>query len=57
MLVAVQFPEVTVAAVPLKVTVLTPCVDPKPVPVMITWLPIAPAVELRLEITGAATIV
>jgi hypothetical protein len=55
MLVALQL--VTVAAVPLKVTVLAPCVDPKFVPVIVTDAPTAPLVELKLVIVGAPTTV
>ena len=57
MLVAVQFPDVTVAAVPLNFNVLEPWVDPNPVPVIVTEVPTAPEVGLRLVILGAATTV
>ena len=40
MLVALQF--VGVASVPLKLTVLVPCIAPKPVPVIVTGVPTAP---------------
>src|SRR6201981_1069586 len=50
MLVALQL--VTVAAVPLKVTVLVPCVDPKFVPVIVTAVPTGPEVGDRLVILG-----
>ena len=50
MLVALQL--VGVAAVPLKVTVLVPCVAPKFVPVMVTGAATAPAFGLRLVIFG-----
>jgi len=43
-----------VAAVPLKVTVLEPWDAPKFVPVMVTAVPAAPEVGLRLVILGAA---
>ena len=39
---------VAVAAVPLKVTVLLPCVAPKFVPVIVTGVPTAPEVGLRV---------
>jgi hypothetical protein len=42
MLVALQ--DVTVAAVPLNVTVLVPCEDPKFVPVIVTGVPTGPDV-------------
>ncbi len=50
MLVALQFD--TVALVPLKVTVLVPCVAPKLVPVIVTDTPTAPLVWLRLVMVG-----
>jgi hypothetical protein len=50
MLVAVQ--PAGVAAVPLNVTVLLPCVAPKFVPVMVTCAPAAPAVGLVLVMFG-----
>jgi hypothetical protein len=37
---------------PLKVTVLDPCVVPKPEPVMVTGVPVAPDVGLSLVIPG-----
>src|SRR5438552_1782028 len=43
-----------VAAVPLNVTVLVPCVEPKFVPVMVTDVPTAPEVGERLAMFGAA---
>ena len=43
----------SVAAVPLKVRVLLPWVDPKFVPVMVTKVPTAPEVGERLVIEGA----
>ena len=52
-LVAVQF--VTVAVLPLNLTVLVPWDDPKPVPVIVTDAPTAPDVGDRLVILGAAT--
>jgi hypothetical protein len=51
MLVALQVVTV-VAAVPLKVTVLPPCVAPKLVPVIVMEAPIAPEVWLKLVIAG-----
>ncbi len=50
MLVAVQ--EAGVAVVPLKVTLLPPCVTPKFVPVMVTEVPMGPDVGLRLVMLG-----
>ena len=44
----VLFQVVAVAAVPLKVTVLLPCVAPKFVPVIVTGVPTAPEVGLRV---------
>src|SRR2546427_5626071 len=55
MLVALQL--VGVAAVPLNVTVLVPCVAPKFVPVMVTEVPTVPDVGFRLVILGAAVTV
>jgi hypothetical protein len=54
MLVLLQL--VGVAAVPLKLTVFVPCVDPKLVPLIVTDLPTAPEVGERLVILGAATV-
>jgi hypothetical protein len=50
MLVVLQL--VTVAAVPLNVTVLAPCADPKFVPVIVTAVPAGPEVGLTLVIWG-----
>src|SRR6266566_2232023 len=50
MLVALQL--VGVAAVPLKLTVLLPCVDPKFAPVMVTEVPTGPEVGDRLVMLG-----
>ena len=47
--------ELTVACVPFSSTMLLPCVAPKPVPVITTWLPINPVVAETLVITGAGT--
>jgi hypothetical protein len=50
MLVAIQL--VGVAAIPLKVIVLAPCVAPKLEPVMVTKVPTGPAVGFRLVTFG-----
>ena len=52
MLVALQL--VALALVPLNVTVLVPCVEPKFVPVIVTEAPTAPDVGDRLEMVGPA---
>lgn len=52
MLVALQL--VAVARVPLNLTVLLPCVEPKFVPVIVTEAPTAPEVGDKLEMVGAA---
>ncbi|OLC92742.1 MAG: hypothetical protein AUH86_18140 [Acidobacteria bacterium 13_1_40CM_4_58_4] len=52
MLVALQF-EIVVAGVPLNVTVLDPTDEPKFVPVMVTDVPTAPDVGLKLVMVGA----
>lgn len=49
-LVALQL--VGVAAVPLNVTLLAPCDDPKFVPMIVTEVPTGPEVGLRVEIVG-----
>jgi hypothetical protein len=54
MLVALQL--VGVAAVPLKVIVLAPCVAPKFVPVIVTEVPTAPELGLRLVMLGVAVV-
>jgi hypothetical protein len=54
MLVALQL--VGVAVVPLNVTVLVPCVVPKPVPVIVTDVPTGPEVGVRLVILGTGVI-
>ena len=46
--------EIVVAVVPLNLTVLVPCVEPKPLPAIVTELPIAPVEGVRLVILGAA---
>jgi hypothetical protein len=51
MLVALQVD--TVAAVPLKVTVLVPCVAPKFAPVIVTGAPTGPEVGFKLVMLGA----
>ena len=50
-LVALQ--AVGVAAVPLNVTVLVPCIAPKFVPVIVTAVPTIPEVGFRFVIVGA----
>jgi hypothetical protein len=55
MLVAVQLVEV--AAVPLNLTVLVPCVAPKFVPVMVTVAPTDPDVGFKLEMLGAVVVI
>jgi hypothetical protein len=52
MLVALQL--VGAPAVPLKVTVLVPCIAPRFVPVIVTAVPTGPDVGLRLVMLGAA---
>ena len=51
MLVALQL--VGVAPVPLNVTVLLPCVEPKFVPVIVTEVPTGPEVGDKLVMLGA----
>jgi hypothetical protein len=51
MLVGLQL--VVVAAFPLNVTVLVPCVDPKFMPVIVTGFPTGPDVKERFEIAGS----
>ena len=46
--------EVGDAVVPLNLTVLVPCGDPKPLPVIVTTAPTAPDVGERLVILGTA---
>jgi hypothetical protein len=43
---------VAAAAVPLKATVLVPCVAPKSIPVIVTVVPTGPLVGLKFEILG-----
>jgi hypothetical protein len=54
MLVALQL--VAVAAVPLKVTMLVPCVAPKFVPLMVTAVLTAPELGVRFVILGAGRV-
>src|ERR1700674_4533109 len=49
----VELQLVVVATVPLNVTVLVPCVDPKFVPVIVTEIPTGPEFGLRLVMVGA----
>jgi hypothetical protein len=49
--------EMEVAGVPLKVTVLVPCDEPKLVPMMATELPTRPELGVRLLMTGVGTTV
>src|SRR5438128_4244736 len=42
----------TVALVPLKVTVLVPCVSPKPLPLICTWVPTGPHAGDKLATVG-----
>jgi hypothetical protein len=53
MLVALQL--VGVAAVPLNVTVLVPCEEPKFVPVIVTDVPTGPDVGFKLVMLGTGT--
>jgi hypothetical protein len=53
----VELQDVAVAAVPLKETVLVPCVEPKFVPVMVTEELITPDVGERFVIVGIGTTV
>src|SRR6266705_711406 len=55
MLVALH--PVGVAAVPLNLTVLVPCVAPKFAPVIATEVPTRPDAGLRPEMVGAAAVV
>jgi hypothetical protein len=52
----VSLHELTVSAAPLRVAMLLPCVEPNPLPVIATWLPILPVVADRLVITGAGDV-
>jgi hypothetical protein len=54
MLVSLQL--VGVAATPLKVTVLLPCVLPKYVPATVTTVPPTPVLGVRLEMLGGGTV-
>lgn len=51
MLVALQLPGA--AVVPLNVTVLVPCGEPKLTPVIVTVLPTCPDADERLKMVGA----
>jgi hypothetical protein len=51
-----QLPALTVAAAPLMVTVLVPCVAPKLLPVIVTTVPASPEVGFRVLIEGAAAV-
>ena len=53
MLVALQFPGVTVAVVPLNLTVLVPCVPPKFEPAIVTDVPTGPDAGVKPEMDGA----
>lgn len=48
----VELQIVGVAVVPAKVTVLVPCLLPKPVPVIVTSVPTVPEVGFRFVILG-----
>ena len=54
MLVLLQFEvgDTVPADVPLKVTVLEPCVPPKLVPVMVTGVPVGPEFGTRFVMLG-----
>jgi hypothetical protein len=52
MLVSLQFAGVGAAATPLNVIVLLPWVAPKPAPLIVTELPIAPDIGLTLATLG-----
>jgi hypothetical protein len=49
----VLFQLVGVAEIPPKVTVLVPCAVPKPVPAIVTDVPIGPDAGVKLVIAGA----
>jgi hypothetical protein len=53
MLVALQQVPQGSAVVPLNATVLAPCVEPKPVPAIVTVVPIDPELGDKLVIFGA----
>jgi len=57
MLVALQFPEVTVALTPLNLTVLLPWDEPKFDPAIVTGTPTAPEDGVSVVMLGAATTV
>ncbi len=56
MLVALQL-ETVAAVVPLNVTVLEPCADPKFEPEIVTKVPTGPEVGFRLVILGVVPVV
>jgi hypothetical protein len=56
-LILVELQLVGVPDVPLNLTVLLPCVDPKPLPLIVTEVPTAADVGERLDMLGAATTV
>lgn len=47
---------VTEASVPLKLTVLVPCVAPKFAPLIVTAVPAGPDAGLNVEMLGAGTV-
>ena len=53
----VAFQLVGVAVVPLNVTVLAPCVEPKFAPVIVTGVPTDPDVGFRFVMLGGTTTV
>ena len=48
----VELQAVGAAEVPLNVTVLVPCGEPKPVPVIVTDVPVIPSLGETFEIAG-----
>jgi hypothetical protein len=52
----VALQEFTVTAAPFSVTAPLPCVDPNPLPVIVTGLPIAPVVADKPLMAGAALV-
>jgi len=55
-LIVLLFQLVAVAVLPLKVTVLVPCIKPKPAPVIVTVVPAGPAVGETLVMLGAGMV-
>jgi hypothetical protein len=49
--------ELIVRGTPLRVTTLPLCVAPKPLPLIVTWLPTVPVVAERFVMTGAGEVV